>query len=103
MNKEEYAEAVKKVKAKSKEKTLSYIKVALGYSTSYVLEHKKAMDLINALEGAEALNISWSEAPTLSKNLKGISFEPMSESEYIRIQAAILLNLPLNEVPEEFK
>jgi len=101
MTKEEYAEALKKVKAKPKDKTNSYMKVSLGYSSTFILDYKKGMELINAMESAESLNISWIEAPTLSKDLKGMTFEPMSESQYNRIQAAILLNIPLNEVPEE--
>lgn len=101
MTKEEYAEALKKVKAKPKDKTNSYMKVSLGYSSTFILDYKKGMELINAMESAESLNISWSEAPTLSKDLKGMTFEPMSESQYNRIQAAILLNIPLSEVPEE--
>lgn len=103
MTKEEYAEALKKVKAKPKDKTSSYMKVSLGYSTTFILDYKKGLDLINAMEGAESLNIAWSEAPTLSKDLKGLTFEPMAESQYNRIQAAILLNIPLSEVPEELK
>ena len=103
MTKEEFAEVLKKVKAKPKDKNTSYMKVSMGYSSTFVLDYKKGLELLNALEGAESLNIAWSEAPTLSKDLKGMTFELMAESQYNRIQAAILLNIPLNEVPEELK
>ena len=93
---EQYKEALKKTKSIGKSE--SGIQVTFSSDTTLIFSHKKGIEFLAALEGAQQFKSYWSEAPKFGGlNNDSVTIQAISENELDDIKVAVLLNIPLHE------
>lgn len=100
-------EIMKRVKADAKTPPETYLQIKVGgyYGITMVMKHPHAMQIIQALNGAEVFEDKhYDKAPILQQiTQENLEFSFMSAKEYETIRAAVLMNMPLNKVKELMK
>ncbi len=95
----QYKAAVAQVKNAAKSIPPGYMKVEINLNyASLILTHKKGLELLAALEGAELYERNFGAKPSLKPlgGEVGTVFFPQTEYELVR--AAILLNIGLDDL-----
>lgn len=95
----QYKAAVAQVKNDAKNIPPGYVKVEINLNyASLILTHKKGLELLAALEGAELFDRNYGAKPSLKPVGGEVTTAFFPHTEYELIRAAILLNISLDDL-----
>lgn len=92
-------EALETVKKSKQEPGL--FMVTFGWSTTYLMPHKAAMQILDALSLAEKYESDFRRPKILPMDSDCIRISPFSREDYLKIKTASLLQIDLEDLPKD--
>lgn len=96
MTPKEALEAAKKSKQEP-----GLFKVSFGWGASFLMPHKAAVQILDALALAEKYESEYHCPKIKPMDSNSIFITPFSREEYLKLKTASLLQIDLDELPED--